>query len=336
MMTEDIDVLLVTTTIDAASGAVADALKRDGIKFYRLNTEDLPLGAKSSCAFRPGARRLCWHSKDRVVSLDTVKCVWFRRHRLPSLPPDMIPAHAEYCLRESQWFLRGLLWNLAEQVPAANWMSPPADIQRAESKMLQLQVAGAVGLACPETLIANNPDEIRAFFNRQEGRVVVKPLRLGYFDYGHVQTATYTSTVCEADLACDEALKAAPVIYQRHLEKLWDIRVTIVGESIYAAAIHSQETASARVDWRRADVELEHKKHVLPDDIAKACRRLMKVLNLRFGAIDFVLTPDGQYVFLEINPNGQWLWIEDKLGYPITNRIAKWLRNHSLQRLTPA
>ena len=142
--------------------------------------------------------------------------------------------------------------------------------------------------------------------------------------------------MCEADLACDEALKAAPVIYQRHLEKLWDIRVTIVGESIYAAAIHSQETASARVDWRRADVELEHKKHVLPDDIAKACRRLMKVLNLRFGAIDFVLTPDGQYVFLEINPNGQWLWIEDKLGYPITNRIAKWLRNHSLQRLTPA
>ena len=334
-MIEDIDVLLVTTRIDAASDAVADALKRTGVKFFRLNTEDLPIAAKSSCEFRPGARRLCWHSEDRVVSLDTVKCVWFRRHRLPRLPPDMIPAHSEYCLRESQWFLRGLLWNLTEQVPATNWMSPPADIQRAESKMFQLQVAGSVGLTCPETLIANNPEEIRAFFNRHEGRVVVKSLRLGYFDYGHVQTAAYTSVVSASDLARDEALRAAPVIYQSHLEKHLDIRVTIVGESIYTAAIHSQEAETARVDWRRTDEELEHKKHVLPDEIAKACRRLMKVLKLRFGAIDFVLTPDGQYVFLEINPNGQWLWIEDRLGYPITNRIAKWLRNRSMQRLAP-
>lgn len=334
-MTEDIDVLLVTTRIDAASDAVATALKRTGVKFFRLNTEDLPISAKSSCAFRPGSRRLCWHSEDGVVSLDKVKCVWFRRHRLPRLPPNMIPGHTEYCLRESQWFLRGLLWNLAEQVPAPNWMSPPADTQRAESKMLQLQVAGVAGLTCPETLIANNPDEIRAFFDRHEGRVVVKPLRLGYFDYGHVQTATYTSVVSESDLASDEALRAAPVIYQRHLEKHLDIRVTIVEESIYAAAIHSQEVESARVDWRRTDEELEHKKHVLPDEIAKACRHLMKVLNLRFGAIDFVLTPDGQYVFLEINPNGQWLWIEDRLGYPITNRIAQWFRYRLMQRMVP-
>ena len=202
--------------------------------------------------------------------------------------------------------------------------------------MLQLQVARSVGLTCPETLIANNPDEIRAFFNRQGGRVVVKPLRLGYFDYGHVQTAAYTSIVSTSNLANDEALKAAPVIYQHHLEKRWDIRVTIVGESIYAAAIHSQETVSARVDWRRTDVDLKHTEHVLPKEIAKACRRLMKVLNLRFGALDLVLTPDGQYIFLEINPNGQWLWIEDKLGYPITNRIAEWLSNLSLQSKTPA
>ena len=327
MTTDDVDVLLVTTRIDSASDAVTDVLERTGVKFYRLNTEDLPLDAKSSCEFHAGAHRLRWHSKGRVTSLDRVKRVWYRRHRLPALAPDTIPAHAEYCLRESQWFLRGLLWNLAEQVPAANWMSLPADIQRAESKMLQLQVAAAVGLACPETLISNNPDEIREFFTRQGGKVVAKPLRLGYFDYGNVQTATYTTAVSTADLASDEALNVAPVIYQRHLEKLLDVRVTIVGDSVYAAEIHSQEADSARVDWRRADVELEHKVHALPVELAKACHRLMKALNLRFGAIDLVLTPNGQYYFLEINPNGQWLWLEDKLGFPITNTIVEWLRN---------
>ena len=94
-----------------------------------------------------------------------------------------------------------------------------------------------------------------------------------------------------ADLASDEALKVAPVIYQRHLEKRWDIRVTIVDNSIYAAAIHSQEADSAKVDWRRADEELEHKVHALPEEIDTACQRLMKALNLRFGAVDLVLAP---------------------------------------------
>ena len=327
MKTEDVDVLLVTTRLDSASDLVADALRRAGVRFFRLNTEDLPLGARSSCEFRTGPRRLRWHSEDRTASLDEVKRVWFRRHRLPVLPPDMVPAHAEYCLRESQWFVRGFLLNLAQQVPAANWMSLPANIQRAESKMLQLHVAGTLGLACPETLISNNPDEIRVFWDRQEGRVIAKPLRLGFFDYGDVQTAAYTTAVSAADLATDDALAVAPVIYQRHLEKRCDIRVTIVGDFIYAAAIHSQDTDSARVDWRRSDVELEHETHVLPDEIAAACQRLMKALNLHYGAIDLVLAPNDQYYFLEINPNGQWLWLEDKLRFPISNKIVEWLRN---------
>ena len=327
MKTDDVDVLLVTTRVDSASDVVADGLKRAGIRFYRLNTEDLPLGARSSCEFQTSAHRLCWHSEDCIASFDKVKRVWFRRHRLPALPTDTVPAHAEYCLRESQWFVRGLLWNLAEQVPAANWMSLPANIQRAESKMLQLHVAGTVGFACPETLISNNPKEIRVFCDRQEGRVIAKPLRLGFFDYGHVQTAAYTTAVSTADLATDDALAVAPVIYQRHLEKRCDIRVTIVGDSIYAAAIHSQDADSARVDWRRSDVELEHEVHVLPDETAGACQRLMKALNLHYGAIDLVLAPNNRYYFLEINPNGQWLWLEDKLSFPISNKIVEWLRN---------
>ena len=325
MTTDDPDVLLVTTKLDRASDTVADALKRTDTRFYRLNTEDLPVGAKSSCKFQTDAHRLCWHSEGRTTSLDGVKRVWFRRHRLPALPTDTVPAHAEYCLRESQWFVRGLLWNLAEQVRPANWMSLPVNIQRAESKMLQLHVAGRVGLAYPETLISNNPDEIRIFFAQQDGRVVAKPLRLGFFDYGNVQTAAYTTAVSTADLATDGPLAVAPVIYQRHLEKRCDIRVTIIGDSIYAAAIHSQDVDSARVDWRRADVDLAHEVHVLPDEIATACRRLMKALNLHFGAIDLVLTPTDQYHFLEINPNGQWLWLEDKLGFPISERIMEWL-----------
>ena len=217
MTTEGVDVLLVTTKLDAASDAVAAGLKRAGTRFYRLNTEELPLGGRASCEFRDGDRRLWWQTADRTVAFDGVKRVWFRRHRLPALPTGARRGDAEYCLRESQWFVRGMLLNLAEYVPAAYWMSFPANTQRAESKMLQLHVAAGVGLTCPETLISNNPEEIRRFFARQEGRVVAKPLRLGFFDYGDIQTAAYTTAVSMADLGSDDALAVAPVIYQHFI-----------------------------------------------------------------------------------------------------------------------
>ena len=326
MTTEDADILLVTTTICSASDAVADALRRAGRRFYRLNTEDLPLSATSSIGFGIGSARVTWQADGRTLSLDRVTRVWFRRHRLPALPPETVPAHAEYTLRESQWYLRSLLWTLAERVPGSHWMSPPADVQRAESKILQLQLAPTAGFTCPRTLVSNDPTEIRTFFDQEDGKVIAKALRLGYFDYGERQTAAYTSVITSADLRDDESLRVAPVIYQQHLDKRCDIRVTVVENSLYAAEILSQNVASATVDWRRSDVELEHSRHDLPDEIRSSCLRLVRALNLRFGAIDLVLTPDGQYCFLEINPNGQWLWLEDKLGFPITNDIATWLQ----------
>lgn len=283
------------------------------------------MASMSSVEFRSGVDRAYWRSAESFVSLDRVQRVWFRRHRLPQLPSDMERAHADYCLRESQWFVRGILLSLANRLSPDSWMSDPFDVQRAESKTLQLSVAKSLGLACPDTLISNDPDAIREFFDQQDCNVVAKPLRMGYFDYGELQTAAYTTVLSSADLADAEALLAAPVIYQRHLPKRCDVRVTVVDGTIYSAAIHSQKVASAKVDWRRADVELEHTVHPLPKDLADASLRLMSALRLKFGAIDFVLTPEGDYYFLEINPSGQWLWLEDKLGFPITDRIASWL-----------
>lgn len=118
---------------------------------------------------------------------------------------------------------------------------------------------------------------------------------------------------------------AAPVIYQPNVPKLFDVRVTIVGEEIFAAAIDSQVEPTARTDWRQTAHDLKHERHSLPIEVERGCLRLMRELGLVFGALDFVLTPDGRYVFLEINPNGQWLWIEDKLGFPITRQVAAWL-----------
>ena len=325
MITDDADILVVTTAVDEASDAVVKELQDAGARFWRLNTEDFPLRASASWQLDADHVSADWKLDSAVSSFDRVQRVWFRRHRLPALPPAVEPAHAEYCLRESQWFLRGLLFALGQRVPNANWMSHPLAVERAESKILQLSVARTRGLLCPPTLVSNDPIRIREFYYRHEGRVVAKALRSAYLDYGQYQTAAFTTALAVGDLGDAEGLAAAPVIYQKHLEKQCDIRVTVVGNDIYAAAIHSQAEPSAKTDWRQTQEDLGHTAFTLPSTIASATRSLMRDLGLAFGAIDFVLTPEEQFYFLEVNPSGQWLWIEDRLEYPISNRVATWL-----------
>ena len=65
--------------------------------------------------------------------------------------------------------------------------------------------------------------------------------------------------------------------------------------------------------------------HVLPDDVLDKLRQLMSILRLVYGAIDMRLTPDGEYVFLEVNPAGQWQFVEERTAQPITDALASYL-----------
>jgi glutathione synthase/RimK-type ligase-like ATP-grasp enzyme len=324
-------VLIVSTKVDIATDRVVLKLRKLGASLYRINTEDLPLLASSSVALGSfQSPSWLWASGSKEVDLDCVRSVWFRRHRLPVLPQDVAAQDAEYCLRESEWFLKGALYSRASSDRPVKWMSHPAKIQMAESKIYQLSVARSLGLAVPDTLISNDPRRVRGFFEKKGGEIVAKPLRLGYFDYGDRQAAVFTSRVVPDDLKDDASLRMAPVIYQELLPKLFDIRITVVGRKVFAAAIDSQSDPAAALDWRRTENEnLPHYDHALPVQVRDACLNYMEALGLEFGALDFVLTPRNDYVFLEVNPNGQWVWIEEKLGLPITEAIASWLLDGS-------
>jgi len=208
-------------------------------------------------------------------------------------------------------------------------MSHPLNVQRAESKVYQLALAHQIGFHIPETIITNQPGAIRRFYDVCGGDIIAKPLRRGYFDYGDKQTCVFTETISKDDLIDEEGLRLAPVIYQQCIAKECDIRVTVVGTEIYTAAIHSQSVPSAVTDWRKSETDdLPHSRHDLPDNVSSLCLQLLNEMNLSFGAIDLVLTSGGEYYFLEVNPNGQWLWIEDRLGFPISLSIARWLVEH--------
>ena len=315
-MTNEV-ILLVTASYDVAPEYVGAALERCGVSSFRLDTDRFPSEVQAS--FDPHGD-ITISDGELSISGKDVKAVWYRRNVAPKLPEQLTPGTLEFCERETRAFLEGALTAL----PTQRWLSSPQAIWQSEHKPYQLAVASQLGFTLPPTIVTNDP---KAAWDFAQGRwLVAKAVSSGYIAGSDGNRAIFTSAVDTDEMEDLSGLALAPVIFQEKIEKSSDIRVTVVGGEVFAAEILSQGRESSKVDWRATDdPNLEHRTHELPLTLAQRCRDLVSHLGLSFGAIDFGLKPDGTYVFFEINPNGEWLWIEDRLGMPIAKTIAAWL-----------
>ena len=136
---------------------------------------------------------------------------------------------------------------------------------------------------------------------------------------------------CLADLS---GLSLCPVTFQEMLPKSLEIRVTVVGHRVMSAAVDSQVSARATHDWRRDGLRMVQKwePYQLPLEVEEKILRLMDCFTLNYGAIDVILTPDGRHVFLELNPSGEFFWLERTPGLPISEAMADVLLGHSPRR----
>ena len=264
----------------------------------------------------PGSLRL--EGKARTLSLADVTGAYYRR----PLPPefnDQDPATAEYLQAEWSAILR-TIWNALD----GRWLNCPFAILRAEDKPRQLAVARRSGLRVPETLVTNHPARAMAFAKRES--VVAKPLRHALVDDSSASKVIFTSRVGNSIDGEQNCLELAPVIFQDEVHKQCDVRVIVVDDQIFATAIDSQMFEETCVDWRRgARRDLAHRTIALPKNVEEACVAITKALGLRYSAIDLIEDKRGEYWFLEANPNGQWAWIEQRCGAPISAAIVKGL-----------
>lgn len=311
-------VLIMSTLADIATDAVVLRLAACGISHQRLNTEDFPFSR--TLAYRPGKKvEEPWMTSNGQPLPDPTT-VWYRRMRTPSKPESMDDGVYTFCLQESRAALLGSIMGLP-----VRWMSHPAAVWQAEYKPFQLWLAAELGFSIPPTIITNDPPTIRKAFT-DFGSMVVKPTRSGHVTYEGDEFGIFTSRVLEQHLDKLEAARLSPSIYQPLIPKRFDVRVTIIGRKIFAAAIDSQSDPAAMIDWRQTEnSQLPHHPIALPQSVKGRLLRMMESLHLAFGAIDMIQTMDGEYVFLEVNPNGQWLWLDDTLGFGISDEVANWL-----------
>ena len=203
-------------------------------------------------------------------------------------------------------------------------MSKPHDINLAENKLYQLKKASQLGFTIPDSIITSRKEDLLTFAQKHNYQIIIKPISQGRIIEDNSFENIFTNVVRKEHFESIEKYDLTPCIFQECIEKKYEIRVTIVNGILFSAKVESQLNDKTKIDWRKE--KLEFKKYELPKNISDKCLSLLEELNLNFGAIDLIKTMRDEYVFLEINPNGQWAWIEFDTGLPISDEIINFLQ----------
>jgi hypothetical protein len=313
-------ILIVTSRWDTTAYAAAEILRRNGREPVFFYPEDVPLTAQIDAVFRQGRWSNRLHTRDGVIDLDDIKAVWWRKPYVARPSKELSRVQMPYAKRESEYAMRGL-WDLLLNDPDVYWMSDPHNIRKAANKMIQMTKGAALGLTSPKTIITNDPEDVRKFYDECSGKMVFKSMTGPFLLPGEVEEE-YTSETfvpgmplvrpfTDEDMAHVDSVRHCACMFQELVEKKHELRVTIFEDQIFTCKIESQKNDLTRHDWRRQDSLPHATIGELPDSVAKACLAMVNDFGLRFGAFDFIVTPEDEHIFLEVNANGQWLFVQE-------------------------
>jgi MvdD family ATP-grasp ribosomal peptide maturase len=325
-------VLIITRSDDNESvRMVAQAIERKGGEAIRFNTDCYPTEVRLSAYYDQQDERLTLTNDTGEFDLREVTAIWHRRLNFGAeIPLSLDKQLRDASLSETRAAALGMLASLK-----AFRMDAVEHIRRAENKQLQLQVARSLGLEIPRTLTTNDPAAVRDFARSCQSGLVTKMLSsFAVYEAGR-ELVVFTNPVKPEDLADLSGLRLCPATFQEMIPKALELRTTVVGRRVMSASINSQASERAAHDWRRDGQRIiqDWQPYELPREVEEKTLRLMDSFALNYGAIDIIVTPDGRHVFLEINPVGEFFWLERYCGLPIADAIADLLLKRSQIRL---
>lgn len=312
-------VLLLTHSGDYATiDWIRAGIEARGHRALRLDSDTFPSTTRLSV--RRGGAGLRIETPEGAADSDEIAAIWSRKIFSPPLPQGLDPAYAQVVQAETRAHLMGALSTLDDR----RWVNHPDRDQAAENKPRQLQLAEAVGLAVPPTLLTNDAREARAFYEAQGGRVVTKLLTAFSISMSGHSPFVYTTRLSAEDAAGIDGLDLCPMLLQAEVPKETELRVAVVNGRCFVGGIRGAVAAGGPVDWRHpslaATARWEH--DTLPDAVADQVVALTRRLGLVYGAVDLIRRPDGEHVFLEINPAGEWGMLQQVLGLPIAEAFV--------------
>jgi len=312
-------ILILSNKWDLTVDFVVAELRSRGGDFLRINTEDLV--SRQATIHLPDLRILVSKREEILDLTRTVNVIWNRRPGKPfdDVPPSARPSPAIQSFVNDQWFS----WLEALQlIPAVTWINHPQANDAMECKPRQLLLASQTGFLIPDTVITNDPDEARLLAGKHGDKLVAKALYSPLIEEPDEDFFVFANEIEIADLAPEDEITISPSIFQQPLRPKVDYRITVVGETVLPVAVECQDSAEcSHIDWRTEKTGLSFSPCDLPLEIEGMCREYVGAGGLIFGAIDLVQR-DGKFFFLEINPNGEWGWLQHPHGIPIAETLC--------------
>lgn len=316
-------VLVLTQRLDPTADLVIRELQRRDTPALRCDPGDFPESVELEAHISvTGAVRGTLRVGEREVELSEITSVYHRRPTPHRTHPRLGQGEARWSAREAAAGFGGVLSALGRP-----WVNHP-DLDRAAAhKPHQLAAAARAGLSIPESVVTNSADAARTFTGARE-KTVYKAMTGGPDTTGALDRASalYTTLVIPDEITPGVARTAH--LFQEWADKAYEVRLTVVGQRLFATRIDARGPR-ARTDWRSDYRNLSYREVEAPADVSRAVHRLMSGFQLTYGALDFVVTPGGQWVFLELNPNGQWGWLQLATEQPIAAAIADHLEESS-------
>ncbi|MEK4272094.1 hypothetical protein [Paenibacillus sp. FSL R7-0026] len=296
--------MVITSTVDQTVDYLISKFKHK-LNFYRINTDKL-----QNYQIKVTTSGVIINGPIGEITADYIDAVYYRK---PMLPDMTLYDYKFHSLMQRD--ILTLIEGIAE-ISGKVILTKPSILKRAENKVIQLHFASRLGFVIPASLITNDCTDASSFCNNQTS--IVKPLSVGRIL--ELQKINYIQTNIVDQAIPIQNLEIAPSYFQKYVDKDEEYRVTIVGRSVFTVKIQSSD----KVDWRRTTAKVHYTKASIPNTLVNQCLDLMKLLDINYGAFDFILK-DGVYYFLEVNPNGQWLWLEQALSLNISSAIIDHL-----------
>lgn len=320
-------VLLLTHSQDFyVPDLVAQALADRGVASRRVDTDRFPTGLGLEVEPSGGGVRTVLSDGAERLELEAVPAFWARRLLpgwVPDGPADVLEARANS---------RRLFLDALALLPRERFVNPIQSAERAENKLLQLRAAAEAGFETPRTLVTNHPEALRRFHaGLGRDRMITKLLEPVVQSMSGHPDFVYTSEVRPEHLAHADRIRVWPRIFQALVIKRCELRVIVVGERVLAGSIDTRESPTGALDWRRTSPAegVRWIRAELPDEVAERAVRVTRSLGLVYAALDVIVDEEGRHVFLELNPAGEWGWLQRDLGLPIAEAIADALVDRS-------
>jgi len=317
-------ILIITSKPDLHADYLEEKLNKQKMQFVRFNADEL--ANRFLVTYTGNGGHIVLETKDgkkhESFKPNEITSIWYRKPFLTKFDQIKQNTNMAFAGRETDAYLQDLCLSLFES--KCKWINHPESNRTADNKILQLRLAQQLGLHVPKTIVTNDAEEVLDFSKRFEPKQLIYKTLSHPFISETVETfrSVFTSRL-EISPQTMESIKFAPCLIQEQIDKDHELRITVIGDRLFTARIFSQDTLSTAIDWRRDQhkIKLRQELATLDPNIERLCFQLLKQLNLIFGTIDMIVTPTGEYIFLEVNPNGQWLWIETILGAPISDAL---------------